>query len=305
MSSEAINHAPRIPGVRVGVIGLGRMGAAIAFRLSSMEAEVIVWNRSAGKSEQVQTETGCKIARDPADLVRNAEIVISSLADASAVHSVLVQERATLQALAGKVLVETSTVAPGFSAQLGRVLHQANIRYIEAPVSGSTVAAKSGQLLILAGAQQSDLDAAIEVLSVLGRSVRRVGAPGVAALCKLALNLVVFGINEAVAEALLLVERGALDPTVFYDVLCDSAVRAPILDYRRDAFLDGDDAEVTFALKLAVKDLLLITDEARALGVAMPQTLTNLEVANHALRDGLGNSDLAAILRHLRTLEVS
>jgi 3-hydroxyisobutyrate dehydrogenase-like beta-hydroxyacid dehydrogenase len=284
---------------RIGVVGLGRMGAGIARRLADCGCPLIVWNRSPGKAEVLAAEARCAIARSPAELAAESDIVISSLADSHAVQAVLLDDE-VLAALAGKLLIEMSTVGSTFSAHLARVLTQAGVRFVEAPVSGSTAAARSGQLLVLVGADETAAEEARPVLDLIARSVRFIGWPGSAALCKLALNLVVFGMNQAVAEALVFVERGGMNPAVFYDALCDSAVRAPVLEYRRDAFLAPDTAGVTFALNLAEKDLRLITQEASGLGAPVPQTIATLQVAEEATTAGLGQADVAAVALHLR-----
>jgi 3-hydroxyisobutyrate dehydrogenase-like beta-hydroxyacid dehydrogenase len=275
------------------------MGAGIARRIADCGCPLVVWNRSPEKAEELTAEARCAIARTPTELAAESDIVISSLADSHAVEAVLLDDE-VLTALAGKLLIEMSTVGPTFSARLARVLTEAGVRFVEAPVSGSTAAARSGQLLVLAGADQTVGEEARPVLDLIARSVRFVGWPGSAALCKLALNLVVFGMNEAVAEALVFAERGGMNPVVFYDALCDSAVRAPVLEYRRDAFLSPDTAEVTFALNLARKDLRLIAQEASALGAPVPQTIATLRVAEEAATSGLGQADIAAVALHLR-----
>jgi 3-hydroxyisobutyrate dehydrogenase-like beta-hydroxyacid dehydrogenase len=284
---------------RIGIVGLGRMGGGIARRLADCGRQLTVWNRSPGKAQALAAEASCAIARTVAELAAESDIVISSLADSHAVQAVFLDDE-VLAALDGKLFIEMSTVGPSFSAGLARALAQAGVRFVEAPVSGSTAAARNGQLLVLAGADEAVAREARPVLDLIARSVRFTGAPGSAALCKLALNLVVFGMNEAVAEALVFAERGGMDPAVFYDALCDSAVRAPVLEYRREAFLSPDGAEVTFALDLARKDLQLIAREAGALDAPVPQTIATLQVAEEAASAGFGQADVAAVALHLR-----
>jgi 3-hydroxyisobutyrate dehydrogenase-like beta-hydroxyacid dehydrogenase len=117
---------------------------------------------------------------------------------------------------------------------------------------------------------------------------------------KLAVNTVIFGLNQALAEALVLAEAAGVPRDRAYDVLEASAVGAPFVGYKRAAFLDPEGTPVAFALDLAAKDLRLIGELAGDAGVAMPQARTDLEVIETATRDGGGDRDFSAVADHLR-----
>jgi 3-hydroxyisobutyrate dehydrogenase/2-hydroxy-3-oxopropionate reductase len=126
------------------------------------------------------------------------------------------------------------------------------------------------------------------------------GPLGSGAAMKLAVNAVIFGLNEALAEGLVLAEAAGIGRHAAYDVLAASAVGAPYVGYKRAAFLEPATAPVAFALDLAAKDLRLIAELAREVGVPMPQALANLEVIAAASAGGHGERDFSTVAEHLR-----
>jgi 3-hydroxyisobutyrate dehydrogenase-like beta-hydroxyacid dehydrogenase len=134
----------------------------------------------------------------------------------------------------------------------------------------------------------------------MGGEIRHLGAPGTASLAKLAINNLIYGINQAAAEALVLAERGGLDRELIYDAFLGSAAAAPMLAYRREAFLHPREGEVAFTLALAEKDLRLTLELAARLGVPMPQAALNRDVARAAMAAGYGEDEMSIVAEHLR-----
>jgi 3-hydroxyisobutyrate dehydrogenase/2-hydroxy-3-oxopropionate reductase len=133
----------------------------------------------------------------------------------------------------------------------------------------------------------------------LGPRIIHLGGLGTGAAMKLAVNTVIFGLNQALAEALVLAESAGIERAAAYDVLAASAVGAPFVGYKRAAFVDPAGTPVAFALELAAKDLGLIAELAAAVGVPMPQARIDLEVINEAIAEGAGR-DFSAVADHLR-----
>ena len=135
---------------------------------------------------------------------------------------------------------------------------------------------------------------------MLAATVFHLGPLGAGAAMKLAVNTVIFGLNQAVAEALVLAEAAGVRRDLAYDVLTSSAAGAPFIGYKRAAFLDPDGTPVAFSLDLAAKDLRLIGELADLVGVRMPQAETDLTVIQAAATDGHGGSDFSTVAEHLR-----
>jgi 3-hydroxyisobutyrate dehydrogenase-like beta-hydroxyacid dehydrogenase len=285
----------------VGVLGIGRMGGSMARALAAAGFEVVCWNRTSEAAETLATELGGRAVARPADVAAAADICISMLADGAAVEAVFRGPDGLLAgARPGNVLVDSSTVPPstirGFETDAGG----AGAGLLDAPVSGSVALAESGSLTIMVGGEPADLERARPVLDALAKTVFHVGPLGNGAAMKLAVNAVIFGLNEALAEGLVLAEAAGIDRTLAYDVLAASAAGAPFVGYKRGAFLDPDNTPVAFSLDLAAKDLRLIAALAREVGVPTPQAITNLEAITAAAAGEGGDRDFSTVAKHLR-----
>jgi 3-hydroxyisobutyrate dehydrogenase/2-hydroxy-3-oxopropionate reductase len=167
-------------------------------------------------------------------------------------------------------------------------------------VSGSVTLAESGKLTVMVGGDADALERARPVLDALAGRVFHLGPIGNGAAMKLAVNAVIFGLDVALAEALVMAERAGVDRAAAWDVFEASAIGAPFVGYKRAAFLDPATTPVAFALDLAAKDLGLIADLAEETGVPAQQARTNLEVIRAAAGSVGGERDFADVAEHLR-----
>jgi 3-hydroxyisobutyrate dehydrogenase-like beta-hydroxyacid dehydrogenase len=286
----------------VGVVGTGRMGSAMARALAAAGNDLVLWNRTPEAAHALASSLADRAqALDrPADVATAADVTISMLADGAAVDAAYGGPDGLIAgAHSGSVLVDASTVPP---ATL--VLHAARARaagagILDAPVSGSVSLAEAGKLTLMVGGEAADLERARPVLDALAATIFHLGPLGSGAAMKLAVNTVIFGLNEAVAEALVLAEAAGVPRELAYDVLAASAAGAPFVGYKRAAFLDPDATPTAFALDLAAKDLRLIADLARTVGVPLPQAAVDLEVIEAATRRHGGDRDFSSVARHL------
>ena len=200
----------------------------------------------------------------------------------------------------GGVLVDSSTVPPDTLASFEAAVRERGSGILDAPVSGSTKLAESGQLTIMAGGSAEDLERARPALELVARQVNHVGPLGSGAALKLAVNALIFAINNSVAEALVLAERAGIDRATAYEVFASSAAGAPFVGYKRDSFVDPDGTPVAFSIDLALKDLRLLVDLAERLGVPMPQSLVNKEILERASARLGGERDASTVAVHLR-----
>ena len=285
----------------VGLLGTGRMGSAMARALAAAGHEPVVWNRTPDGARTLAAKVGGRVAARPADVARAADVCLSMLADGPAVDTVFGGPDGLLAgARPGNVLVDCSTVPPATIRAHEAAARAVGAGILDAPVSGSVALAESGALTLMVGGEASDLERARPVLDALARTVFHMGPLGSGAAMKLAVNTVIFGLNQALAEALVLAEAAGVRRDLAYDVLAASAVGAPYVGYKRAAFLDPDTTPVAFALDLAAKDLRLIAELAEAVGVPMPQAATNLSTIIAASADGRGDRDFSTVADHLR-----
>lgn len=285
----------------VGILGTGRMGSSMARALAAAGYEVVCWNRSPDPAIALAAELGGRAVAHPAEVAAAADVCVSMLADGPAVEAVYRGPDGLLAgARIGNVLVDSSTVPPSTIRRFEAGARQAGAGILDAPVSGSVGLAETGSLTIMVGGEADDLDRARPVLDALAKTVFHLGPLGSGAAMKLAVNAVVFGLNQALAEGLVLAEAAGIDRAMAYDVLAASAVSSPYIDYKRAAFIEPETAPVAFSLDLAAKDLRLISDLAAELEVPMPQAAGNLAAIGAAAANGRGNRDFSAVAEHLR-----
>jgi 3-hydroxyisobutyrate dehydrogenase-like beta-hydroxyacid dehydrogenase len=288
--------------MRVALLGTGAMGSAMARALVRSGLPVTLWNRSPGRASSLADELGAQLATSPADAVREADVAISMLADREAVEQVYLGPEGVLEgAWPGLVACEMSTVEPAVSQRLARELRRLRADLVDAPVSGSVGLAEQGALTVMVGGAASTVQQAREVLDALSSRVIHMGDIGSGAAMKLAVNSVLHGLNQAVAEALVLVERVGIDRELAYDVFEQSAAGAPFVHYKRDAYLHPDEAPVAFRLALARKDVRLVLDLAEDVHVVMTQGKANLAVLDDAVT-AFGERDMAALAGYIRQL---
>lgn len=285
----------------VAVLGMGRMGSAMAGRLASCGFDVVVYNRSPERARDLAATIGARHATTPAEAARGAAVAITMVSDDAAVRDVYTGPAGVIAGLDERtVAVDMSTVLPTTLQGLEHEVRATGAGLLDAPVSGSIAGARSGGLTIMVGGEAADLERARPVLDALAKAVIHVGALGAGATIKLAVNAVIFGLNEAIAEALVLAERAGVDRAAAYDVFRASAAGAPFVDYKRAAFLEPESTPTAFALDLAAKDLRLILELAEKVGTTMPQSGTNLDQIRAASADG-GERDFSSVAGHLRS----
>jgi len=285
----------------VGLLGTGRMGGAMARALAAGGFEPILWNRSPEPAGRLARELGGRVAERPADVAAAADVCITMLADGAAVDAVYGgPDGLVAGARPGNVLVDSSTVAPGTLGAHEAAIRAAGAGVLDAPVSGSVPLAEAGRLTIMVGGEEADVARARPVLDALASTIFHLGPLGTGAAMKLAVNAVVFGLNQALAEGLVLAEAAGVRREAAYDVLAQSAVGAPFVGYKRPSFVDPDATPVMFALDLVAKDLGLIGELAATAGLELPQVAVDLAVVRAAVAAAGGDRDMALVAGYLR-----
>jgi 3-hydroxyisobutyrate dehydrogenase/2-hydroxy-3-oxopropionate reductase len=287
--------------MRVGVVGTGRMGAAMVGRLVGAGHDVTVYNRTRSRAEAVAAAHGLPVAPTPREAAVGAEVVLVSLADDAALRSAYLGPDGIVAGLgAGSVVADTSTVDPETVRELDAEVSRAGATLVDTPVSGSVSVVEAGDLLVMAGGDEAAVDHVRPVLDSFARRVLLLGPLGAGATMKLAVNSLVHGLNVALAEALVLAEQAGVERSAAYEVFASGATAAPFVLYKRQAYEHPEDAAVAFALDLVAKDLDLAAAMASRVGAEVPQLSTNREIVQRALDAGLGQSDMSAVAEVIR-----
>lgn len=285
--------------MKLGIVGMGRMGTAIAGRLLGLGHEITVWNRTADKARALAS-AGAKIAATPAQLAEQSEFIISILINAEAIDQVYGGASGLLSGdVAGKLFIEMSTVRPDTERALAERVREKGAAMIECPVGGSVGPAREGKLFGFVGGAAADVASAKPLLDQLCRRVEHVGPVGAGASMKLAINLPLIVFWQSFGEALALCGSLGLDPARLVDIFADTSGGPNVLKGRGPmiiAALQGrDTGPITFDVDGIRKDLRTMIEEAEARGATLPVASQALQCFDEAARDGLGASDAVAL----------
>lgn len=271
------------------------MGTAFAERLLDAGYGLVVMNRTPAKAAPLEAR-GAAVAGGYADLAESVDVVLTSLADDDALDEVAAALLA--EAKPGTVLVDTSTVSPAVSARVSSRAEAASVSYVRAPVSGNPTVVRAGNLSFIVSGPSETLDRVEPILLAIGPTVYRVGDAEEARVVKLAINLMIGGLAQLMAEALVLGEASGVSRAALLEVMGGSAAGAPFVRYKTDALLE-DDYSATFTTALMGKDLDLILDAAGDAGVELPVATGLQAIVRAAIEAGYANDDFMALFPFL------
>ncbi|MDP8956616.1 MAG: NAD(P)-dependent oxidoreductase [Actinomycetota bacterium] len=276
----------------IGFVGLGAMGSRVARRLLDAGFGVVVWNRTRDRASDL-VSAGATVGDSPADVTRRANVVMTMVADPSAVRDVTEGPEGIAVAADGSTtVVEMSTVGPGAIERLASVLPEGT-PFLDAPVLGSVSEAESGSLTIFVGGPASLVERWTPLLSNLG-SVLHAGPLGSGAAAKLVANTTLFGVIGALGEALSLAGALGFPREKAFEILAETPLATQA--ERRRPSIESGEYPPRFALSLAVKDVRLILDAAANRGADLrliSAMQTWLEDAESA---GWGDRDYSSVL---------
>jgi 3-hydroxyisobutyrate dehydrogenase-like beta-hydroxyacid dehydrogenase len=291
-------------GVRLGFIGLGAMGGRMAGRLLAAGYDLTVYNRTRDRTRPLQ-QSGAKVADTPRALAAEADVVLSSLADDAALEEVMSgPEGALASARPGTAFIDLSTVSPGASGHLHDAGLAKGLAVLDAPVSGSTLQAEQGQLVIFVGGAEEVYHRCEPILAALGREAAYMGPAGAGTAMKLCVNALLGLGLQALAEAIALGLKSGLPRERFLEVLGDTAVLSPSQKSKLENARKGE-YPATFPLRLMFKDFSLIEQRALALSVPMPLTAAAAQVtaAEHARETAAqGDEDFSVVIRTMQQM---
>jgi 3-hydroxyisobutyrate dehydrogenase len=284
--------------MQIGIAGIGRMGGAMAARLMDAGHTLTVWNRSAGKTKPL-TDAGAKQAATPEDLAEHSDIVITLLTDADAIDHVYNGEQGLLNGDAhDKLFIEMSTVRPEVAIALAKVVRASGGRFVECPVSGTTIPARQGKLFGFMGADEGDAALARPILDQLCRRLEHVGPVGNGALAKLTVNMPLMIYYQALGEALAMARSIGLPPERLMDIIGDTSGAPAMLKTRGPIvakLLKGEDTgPVMFDVEGCIKDLQSMQAEGKARGLSLPLVQMTLACMEESSSQGFGLKEAAA-----------
>lgn len=281
--------------MKIGLAGLGRMGAIFAGRLLDAGFDVAVWNRSRDKAEPF-TERGARWCESPAELIRSSDIVITSMADGAALEAVHAGADGFLQAdLTGKLLIDTSTVSPALVKSLAARVEAAGGQFLDSPLLGTVGPARNGQIVFVVGGPSEALERARPVLAALSRKIIPMGAVGTGMTMKLVVNLHLATYWHSLAEAIAMGTKNGIGLEDILAVLEDSPVATAALAGKKEILL-GRSNDIGFDIRGVRKDLATALELARSSRADARTGGGALDGFSKAIEQGFGDSDVAAIV---------
>jgi 3-hydroxyisobutyrate dehydrogenase-like beta-hydroxyacid dehydrogenase len=277
--------------MRVAFLGLGIMGRPMAANLAKAGHEVTVWNRTPGSDVP-----GAATATTPAEAVKNKEAVWVCVSDTKAVQQVLFGPQGGAENLSsGTIVVDSSTIAPSASVQIMESLQERGCEFLDAPVTGSKIAAESGSLIFMVGGSTVNIERVEPLFRAMGKKVIHMGENGKGVAAKLAQNMNIVFIYEGLCESLTLAKKLGVAPEKMFELIQASMIRSGVAEYKQP-FILSQDYTPNFPLRLMHKDIHLMLDTARENGVDLPGVAKIEEIYEEASRAGYDNLDYAVTI---------
>jgi 3-hydroxyisobutyrate dehydrogenase len=278
--------------MKITVLGLGLMGAAVALRLKGQGLKVVGWNRSPQKSRELANQ-GLATAGSAREAIEGSQVVVLMLSDAEAIMETLFAAE-TKDSIRGRVILQMGTIAPAESRDLADRVRTAGGEYLECPVLGSLPEAREGRLILMAGGEPALFERCLPVLSALGPAPRLIGDVGRGAALKLAMNQLIAGLTSSFSLSLGLVRAEGIEVEQFMGLLRGSALYAPTFDKKLANYLSHDYGKANFPLKHLLKDVRLFRN-AQATGTDTAFIAAVEAACVRASDRGYGDQDYSAL----------
>ena len=286
---------------RVGIVGLGLLGTAVASRLLQGGVEVAAYDVRAEQADALAS-AGVRAAGNTAGACEGADAVFTILPTLESVEEVLCGPGGVLGAApTDAVIIQMSTISPELARRMGTAAASRGYRFLDAPISGTSTMVASGDGTLLVGGDAAHLETCRPLFAAIARRTVHIGDVGAASLAKLATNLLVALNTAAVAEALVLGARGGLDMKRLLDAWEGTAAGSRMMDARGPLMAEGR-YPPQMKLDLFMKDLHLMLDEGRRLDVPLPLTEVAERLYAAAADAGRGSEDLACVMTVLESL---
>ncbi len=285
----------------IGFIGLGIMGRPMARNLLKAGYPLVVHSRSRGPVDEI-AKAGAKVGTSPRDVASQCEVLITMLPNSPDVEQVVLGRDGVIEgARSGMVLLDMSTISPLVSQKIGAALADKRVQMLDAPVSGGEKGAIDGVLSIMVGGDKAVFDKALPIFQAMGKTITHLGPLGAGGFTKLA-NQIIVAVNlTALGEALTLAKKAGLDRELTLTALAGGLAGSRCLDQKKPNYV-ANSYNPGFKIDLHYKDLGLIMESARALGVPLPATAAVQELFSALRVKGRGGLDHSGVITLLEDL---
>ena len=290
--------------MKLGVIGLGMLGNAVALHLLDSGFEVTVYNRTKEKTSQVENKGG-NVVTSPKEVAEKSELVIIVIKDAKAVKQIAFEENGIIQGKHEKLIVaDMSTIDPVESKNISIKFLENNIQKLDIPVMGGPNVAITGELVMMASGNKESFNYCKKVLDTIANRVFFLGESGVAHSVKLAMNLQITMLALALSEGIILVKKSGVDPKIFLEILNSTYFKTGMSEKKAYKMIDGK-YDATFTLANLKKDISTMTNTAKTLGIELPMITKAEEIYENAINEGMGGMDYTGIIEYIKKINES
>ncbi|HCE16789.1 MAG TPA: 2-hydroxy-3-oxopropionate reductase [Anaerolinea thermolimosa] len=287
--------------MRVGYIGLGIMGKAMARNILKAGFPLVVHNRSRSAVDELVSE-GAEAASSPAEVAEKVDVVFTNLPDSPDVEQVALGENGIIAgAHPGLIFVDHSTIKPSTARRIAEKLGEVGVQALDAPVSGGDIGARNGTLTIMVGGDREALEKVRPVLEAEGKTITHIGGPGSGQIAKAANQVMVAAQMVAMGELLILAQKAGADPRKVVEAIRGGAAQCWTLDVKPPRLFAGN-RQPGFKARMQAKDLQIILETAREYGVPLPSAAVHSQLFQSMVAQGLGELDNSAVVAILEQL---
>jgi 3-hydroxyisobutyrate dehydrogenase len=279
--------------MKIGVLGTGLMGQPMVKRLSEANLSVMAYNRTEDKLESLK-QAGIAVTTSPLEIINHCDCLILMLTNSLAIEEVLLSETAS-KLLANKTIIQMATISPKESRQIQEKIINLGGEYLEAPVLGSIPEVKTGQLLVMVGATESQFQKWFNLFQNFSPKPMLIGEVGTASALKLALNQLITGLTETFALSLGFIQKEGVKTEQFMEILRQSALYAPTFDKKLSRMCDHNYLNPNFPTKHLLKDTDLFLAEAKEIGLDVIGLEAMRQIIQKAIALGFADADYSAL----------
>ncbi len=287
--------------LRVGYIGLGLMGKAIATNILKAGFPLVVHNRSRAAVDELVT-LGAKAAFSPAEVAAQVDVVFTNLPDSPDVEQVALGKKGIIEgAYPGLIFVDNSTIKPATARHIAHVLGEKGVLCLDAPVSGGDIGARNATLTIMVGGPAEALEKVMPVFRAMGKTVTHVGDSGAGQVAKAANQIMVAAQMVAMGELLLFAQKAGVDPRKVVEAIRGGAAQCWTLDVKPARLFAGN-RQPGFKAYMMEKDLGIVLETARTYGMPLPSAALHAQLFRAMVEMGFGELDNSAVIAVLEQM---
>jgi len=286
---------------KVGIIGLGILGSAVAEHLYDSGFQVSAYNRTKEKTTSLKNK-GIKIFTSPKDVAINSELVIIVVKNADAVKEISFQKDGIIQGKHEKLIIaDMSTIDPTESKNISKEFKSNGINKLDIPVMGGPNVAITGDLVMMVSGDKNSFEDCKSIFEKIANKVFFLGEDGIAHSVKLAMNLQITMLALALSEGITLLKKSNVDPKIFLEILNSTYFKTGMSEKKAYKMIEGK-YDATFTLANLKKDISTMTNTAKDLGIELPMISKAEQVYENAVNEGLGDIDYTGIIEYIKKI---